>query len=76
MKQLGNLAVVCAQRSDVKLDIFDGGVTVRVCRLPKEIVHILPWDDDNAVRGLVYELNHGRLKRKRMPADNFKKVPR
>lgn len=74
MKQLGTLAVVCAQRSDVKLDIFDGGVTVRVCRLPKEIVHILPWDDDDAVRYLVYELNHGSLKRKRLPVFNFKEA--
>ena len=35
MRQLGNLAIVCAGRSDVLLQIFQGQVTVHVGRGPQ-----------------------------------------
>lgn len=58
MKQLGNLAIVCAQRSDVCLHmqggriavIFDDGSMLRA-----------DWDDDEKIQLIIYELNFGRF---------------
>ena len=65
MKQLGNLAIVCAQRSDVQLQIKDGTVTVLVgATLPKPM-YLLAWDDDTAISGIIRELNFGQYAPKR-----------
>ena len=57
MKQLGNLAVVCAQRRDVVMTTQDGKVFVlpRVAGSPM----IALWDDDEAVSHIIHELNFG-----------------
>ena len=59
LKQIGNLAVACAHRRDVKMEVFDHGVIVRIWQPPREVTHYFPWDADNAISQLVYELNHG-----------------
>lgn len=65
MKQLGNLAIVCAQRNDVQLQIKDGIVTVQVgATLPKPM-YLLAWDDDTAIAGIIRELNFGQYAPKR-----------
>ena len=59
LKQIGNLAVACAHRRDVKMEVFDHGVIVRIWQPPREVTHSFQWDADNAISQLVYELNHG-----------------
>lgn len=61
MKQLGNLAIVCAQRQDVELLLRNGKVCVRVHCWP--ILHT-EWDDDTAIGDAIRELNFGRYARK------------
>lgn len=65
MKQLGNLAIVCAQRSDVQLQIKDGTVTVLVGTIRPKPMYLLAWDDDNAIAGIIRELNFGQYAPKR-----------
>lgn len=65
MKQLGNLAIVCARRSDVQLQIKDGTVTVLVGENPPKLMYLLAWDDDSAITGIIRELNFGLYAPKR-----------
>ena len=44
MKQLGNLAIVCARRKDVTL----------------RIEFSADWDDDETILSVIHELNFGR----------------
>ena len=60
LKQIGNLAISCAHRRDAKMEVFDHGITVRIWQASREVTHYLPWDADEAISQLVYELNHGR----------------
>ena len=53
LKQIGNLAVACAHRRDVKMEVFDHGVIVRIWQPPREVTHYFPWDADNAISQLV-----------------------
>jgi len=57
MKQLGNLAIVCAQRQDVELLLRNGNVCVRVHGWP--ILHT-EWDNDAAISNVIRELNFGK----------------
>lgn len=62
MKQIGNLAVVCANREDVLLQIQGKEVAVHVgSGRQRESLYIL-WDDDNAICNLASELNYGKYK--------------
>lgn len=60
MKQLGNLAIVCAQRSDVLLEtrslvsIHMGQNTL-----------CISWDDDCFIQHIIHELNFGKYANKR-----------
>ena len=65
MKQFGNLAIVCARRSDVQLQIKDGTVTVLIGEDPPKPMYLLAWDDDNAITGIIRELNFGMYAPKR-----------
>lgn len=64
MKQLGNLAVVCANRSDVLLQIYEGYVCIYVGEGPKRAYMSAKWNDDNAISGFVKELNYGKYAKK------------
>ena len=46
MKQIGNLAVVCAKRPDVLLQVYDGMVSVYVNFGPERTYMMAAWDDD------------------------------
>ena len=61
MRQLGNLAIVCAGRSDVLLQIFQGQVAVHVGRGPQRTVLHGAWDDDEEIRRMIHELNFGKF---------------
>lgn len=58
MKQIGNLAVVCAAKGDVLLQIHIGVVSVHYGEGPTR--ETAKWDDDEAIRGIVHDLNFGK----------------
>lgn len=59
MKELGNLAIVCAKRDDVQMRIKNQCVSVLVgCTTPKA-TFFSAWDDDAAIRQIIRELNFG-----------------
>lgn len=60
MKQLGNLAVVCAQRPDVLMQIYGSEVSVHTGEGPERVVFSTKWDDDEAIQSIIRELNFGR----------------
>ena len=60
MKQLGNLAVVCAKKKDVLLQIHNGVVSVHYGAGPTRDSATAKWDDDEAISAIVYELNFGK----------------
>lgn len=62
MKQLGNLAVVCAQRPEVLMQIHGGIVTVHVGCGPERASLHTQWDDDAGVSRIVHELNFGKYR--------------
>ena len=60
MKQLGNLAVVCAKKKDVLLQIHNGVVSVHYGAGPTRETATARWDDDKSISAIVYELNFGK----------------
>jgi len=61
MKQLGNLAVICAQRPELQLR--DGLVSVQAKnRAAMEAV----WNDDARIEKMIYELNFGAFSKERL----------
>lgn len=70
MKQLGNLANICAQRKNTLLQIFNGKVSVYVGCGPDRVVLSADWHDDEKIMQFIMELNHGRLKEKNTGEEN------
>ncbi len=60
MKQLGNLAMVCARRPEVLMQLHNGQVAVYVGVGPDRAVLTAPWSDDGKISGIIHELNFGR----------------
>ena len=63
MKQLGNLAIICAQRPELLMQLRGGLVSVQVknCAAMKAA-----WDDDARIEKIIYELNFGTFSRERL----------
>lgn len=59
MKQLGNLALICAKRPSVLLQIHDGVVSVYVGAGPDRDVLSAHWDNDTEIERIIHELNFG-----------------
>ena len=59
MKQIGNLAIACATKKDVLLQIHNGVVSVHYGSGPTRETATVKWDDDVAIRKIVKELNFG-----------------
>ena len=70
MKELGNLAVICAGRMDILLQIYDGYACVYVGECPERAYMIAPCNDDEALRQIVRELNFGRYAGERRSEQN------
>ena len=72
MKQLGNLSIVCAQRTDVLMQIYGGQVSVHVGEGPERTSLFAAWDDDEVIQRIIHELNFGRyaIKEKRNSKEN------
>lgn len=60
MKQLGNLALVCARRPEVLMTLHEGQVSVYVGAGPERAVISSAWDNDTEISRIVNELNFGR----------------
>ena len=60
MKQLGNLAIVCARRKDVTLRIEQGRVMVLLDGTYAPTAFSADWDDDETILSVIHELNFGR----------------
>lgn len=69
MKELGNLAVVCAKRHNTLMQVHNSTVTVHVGNGPRRKSIALDWHDDVKIRALIWDLNHGRLREKIMKGD-------
>ena len=68
MKQLGNLALVCAQRPEVLMQLHGGEVSVHVGDGPERAALYAAWDDDEAISRIIYELNFGRYAQRQRTA--------
>lgn len=60
MKQLGNLAVVCAKHPEARMQIYEGIVTLHVGKEPQRVQISMNWDDDNTICDVIHELNFGK----------------
>ena len=60
MKQLGNLAIVCARRKDVTLRIEQGRVMVLLDGPYAPTAFSADWDDDETILSVINELNFGQ----------------
>lgn len=60
MKQLGNLAIVCAQRPEVLMEIHGGLVSIHMGCGPSRNTLYIPWDDDDLIQQIIHELNFGK----------------
>lgn len=60
MKQLGNLAIVCAKRRDVLLQLLNGHVAVHIGSGPGRGMMHAAWGDDEKISKMIYELNFGK----------------
>ena len=65
MKQLGNLAIICARRQSVLLQIQDGMVSVFVGAGPGRDVLSARWDNDAEIDRISRELNFGKYQNQR-----------
>ena len=61
MKQIGNLAIVCAQRKNVLLTLSNGKVTVTARDTREPRTRCARWDDDKTVTEIIHALNFGDL---------------
>ena len=61
MNQLGNLALVCARRPELLLQLYDGRVTIHVGQGPDRAVLCAAWDDDAQICRIIHELNFGKF---------------
>ncbi len=62
MKQLGNLAIVCAKRPEVLLQVHNGHISVYVGAGPQRAVLYTEWDNDKEIEQIIHELNFGTYK--------------
>lgn len=60
MKQLGNLALVCARRPEIAFQVFSGTATVFVGQGPQRAALSSAWDNDEMIRQIIQELNFGK----------------
>ena len=63
MKQLGNLAIICAQRPELLMQLRGGLVSVRG---RNRAAMKAAWDDDARIEKIIYELNFGTFSRERL----------
>lgn len=65
MKQVGNLAIVCAQRKDTLMTLSDGKVKVVAGDIAAPVTRCARWDDDETISQIIHALNFGDMSEKR-----------
>lgn len=65
MKQLGNLALVCANRPEVLMQLQVGTVSVHVGAGPNRAVLCTEWDNDAEIEHIIRELNFGKYRERK-----------
>ena len=60
MKKLSELAIVCAKRPDVLLQVYEGFACVYVGVNPERGSMVAKWDDEEAIGRMLHELNSGK----------------
>ena len=63
MKQLGNLAIICAQRPELLMQLRGGRVSVQA---KDRVAMEAAWDDDARIEKMIYELNFGAFSKERL----------
>ena len=61
MKQLGNLAVICAQRPEL---LMQGGLVL--VQAKNRAAMEAAWNDDARIEKMIYELNFGAFSKERL----------
>jgi short-subunit dehydrogenase involved in D-alanine esterification of teichoic acids len=74
MNQLGNLAIVCARRANVLLQILDGNATLCVGDGPERKSFVADRRDNARIEQLIYELNFGELAVNKKEALQWKRM--
>ena len=64
MHELGNLAIVVANRSDAALIVHKGIATVCVGVGPDRARIVSAWQDDKRIHEIILALNHGEYQKK------------
>lgn len=65
LKQLGNLAIVCAKRPEVFLQLHEHKVTVQLVQGSERETMQALWDDDAKISGMIRELNFGKYAKRK-----------
>ena len=63
MKQLGNLAVICAQRPELLMQLRAGLISVQA---KNRAAMEAAWNDDARIERMIYELNFGTFSKERL----------
>ena len=67
MKQVGNLSIVCAQRSDITLKLCQGIVSVYISNGLIKNSLSAKWDDDKKINEIIHALNFEKFKNRKEP---------
>ena len=65
MKQLGNLALVCARRPEVLMQLHGGTVSVHVGAGPELAALCTEWDNNTEIEHIIRELNFGEYRERK-----------
>jgi len=60
LKQLGNLAIVCAKRPEVLMQLYEHKGVLYLGQGPERETLQAPWDDDVKISEMIRELNFGK----------------
>lgn len=66
MKQFGNLALVCARRPEVLMQLHGGTVSVHVGAGPERAALSTEWDNDAEIEHIIRELNFGKYRERKV----------
>jgi hypothetical protein len=70
VKELGNLAVICAGRKDVMLMLYEGAALLFIGKPPDCKAFRADCSNEKKIEGLIHELNFGTLSERRIGNDN------
>ena len=60
MLQIGNLAIICAKRADVLMQVYCGVISVHVGQGPNRVSISADWRDNEKIEMIICDLNYGK----------------